>query len=298
MDIKSLSEKFYDYSVSIRGYKKDTILRYKNAINVYCKFANINDISQVSEENVRALFYYGRTERNWTPNTFHCYHKSLLVFFRWCIEQGFMTQQNPILAIEKPRIENRLPKKLTKQDTLKLLEIVDNFPWQSKFLRYRNYAMFATLIFCGLRKQELLRLKYGDVDIENLSVFVKLGKGNKDRIIPMSKKLGEILSKYLEERNKLKKTCSEFFVSLNKNVGLGDMGIKNLTTKIRQISGIDFTLHKLRHSYACLMISGGCDIYSLSRMMGHSSISTTQIYLHSSLDELRIQMAKHPLNDI
>ena len=298
MDIKSLSEKFYDYSVSIRGYKKDTILRYKNAINVYCKFANINDISQVSEENVRALFYYGRTERNWTPNTFHCYHKSLLVFFRWCIEQGFMTQQNPILAIEKPRIENRLPKKLTKQDTLKLLEIVDNFPWQSKFLRYRNYAMFATLIFCGLRKQELLRLKYSDVDIENLSVFVKLGKGNKDRIIPMSKKLGEILSKYLEERNKLKKTCSEFFVSLNKNVGLGDMGIKNLTTKIRQISGIDFTLHKLRHSYACLMISGGCDIYSLSRMMGHSSISTTQIYLHSSLDELRIQIAKHPLNDI
>ena len=222
MDIKLLAEKFYDYSVSIRGYKKDTILRYKNAINVYCKFAKINDVSQVSEENVRALFFYGRTERNWTPNTFHCYHKSLLVFFRWCIQQGFMAQQNPILAIEKPKIENRLPKKLTKQDTLKLLEIVDNFPWQSKFLRYRNYAMFATLVFCGLRKQELLKLKYSDVDIENLSIFIKLGKGDKDRVIPMSKKLGGILSKYLEERNKLKKTCPEFFVSLNKNVGLGE----------------------------------------------------------------------------
>ena len=296
--MKLLSQKFYDYSVSIRGYKKDTIKRYQNAINLYCKFAKIDDISQVSEENVRALFFYGRTERHWTPNTFHCYHKSLLVFFRWCIKQEFMAQQNPILNIEKPKIENRLPKKLTKQDTLKLLEIVANFPWQSKLLRYRNYAIFATFIFCGLRKQELLRLKYSDVDIENLTIFIKLGKGNKDRVVPISKKLAEILNKYVEERNKSKKTCPEFFVSFNRNTGLRDMGIKNLTTKIREISGIDFTLHKLRHSYACLMLQGGCDIYSLSRMMGHSSISTTQIYLHSSLDELRIQSEKHPLNYI
>ncbi len=293
-----LAQKFYDYSVSIRGYKKDTIIRYKHSINFYCTFTKINNISEVTEENIRALFFYGRTKRNWSVNTFLCYHKSLLVFFRWCIDQGFMKQINPLLSIEKPKLEKSLPIKLTKQETLKLLEIVDNYPWPCKFLRYRNYAIFATFIFCGLRKMELLNLKYSDIDIENLSVFVKNGKGNKDRIIPMNQKLATILTRYVEERNKLKKTCPEFFTSYTHNMGLSDTGIKNLTKIIQKSSETKFCLHKLRSSFACLMLQGGCDIYSLSKMMGHTSISTTQIYLYSSLENLRTQIAKHPLNDI
>lgn len=298
MNIHVLAQKFYEYSISIRGYSDYTIRRYKNAISVYANYAKIDDINEVTEENVRNLFFYGRTSRDWSASTFHCYHKSLLVFFRWCIEEGHMIKANPLLKIETPRIENRLPKKLTKQETLRLLEVVDNYPWPSKLLRHRNYAIFATLIFCGLRKQELLNLKYTDVDIENRSVFVKLGKGNKDRVVPMTDKLAVILTRYLTERMKTRKTCPEFFVSCNKNVGLNIMGLKNLTNRIKNASQIDFTVHKLRHSYASLMIQGGCDIYSLSRMMGHASISTTQIYLYSSLEELRLQIAKHPLNDI
>jgi site-specific recombinase XerD len=135
MDMRILCQKFYDYSVSIRGYSKNTILRYKHSISFYCAFAKVSHIEEVSEENVRALFYYGRAERNWTSNTFLCYHKSLLVFFRWCINEGFMKQKNPILGVEKPRLEKKLPTKLTKQSTLRLLEIVYNYPWAYKFLR-------------------------------------------------------------------------------------------------------------------------------------------------------------------
>ncbi len=297
MEMRALCQQFYDYSLSIRGYSKDTIKRYKFTLDFYCKFANITNINQVSVENVRALFFNGRSERNWSVHTFLVYHRSLCVFFRWCIGQGLITK-NPINEIEKPKLEKRLPSKLTKQDAFRLLEIVYNYPWQNKFLRYRNHAMFATFVFCGLRKNELLKLKYTDVDIDNLTIFIKQGKGSKDRILPMSPTLAIILTKYLEERMKHQKTCPEFFASLHRNTGLTYGGLRDIAVMIRKSSKINFTIHKLRHSFACMLLQNGCDIYSLSRLMGHSDISTTAIYLSASADHLRLQMAKHPLNDI
>jgi site-specific recombinase XerD len=296
MDIQILLQKFCDYLLSIRGYSKDTIRRYKYVVSGYCKIIGVSEISQVSDDNVRSLFYIGRTERNWSVNTFIVYHKTLLVFFRWCIKQGYM-EKNPVIDIEKPKLEKRLPTKLTKQMALHLLEIVDNYPYGYKFLRYRNHAIFSTFIFTGLRKQELLNLKYNDIDLENLSIFVRQGKGNKDRIIPISYSLAQTLKKYIDERKRLNKTNPEFFSSLRNNMGFTDNGLKKLVDQIRKSSGIKFSIHKLRHTFATLMLEGGCDIYSLSRMMGHSDIKTTTIYLSASADHLRSQMTKHPLNN-
>lgn len=258
---------------------------------------NVSEISQVNENNVRELFYKGRTERNWSPNTFIVYHKTLLVFFRWCVKQGYLTK-NPVEDVEKPKLESKLPFKLNKQTALKLLEIVYNYPYDSRFLRYRNHAIFSTFIFTGLRKKELLNLKYADVDLENFTIFVKQGKGNKDRIIPMSYTLAQTLKKYVEERKRFNKTCPEFFASSRGNMGFTDNGLKKLTDQMRAKSGIKFIVHKLRHTFATLMLEGGCDIYSLSKMMGHSDIKTTTIYLSASAEHLRGQITKHPLNDI
>ena len=276
MDIEILSQKFYDYSLYIRGYSKETIIRYRQVINFYCKFAHVSKLSEVTNENVRALFFYGRTERGWKSGTFILYHVSLMVFFRWCIAEKYMAK-NPIEDIEMPKLEKRLPSKLTKQNALRLLEIVYNYPYDYKFLRYRNHAMFSTFLFAGLRKKELLKLKLMDIDIQNLSIFVNQGKGSKDRIIPMSYTLAQSLKRYLEERKRLNKTCSEFFCSLNRNMGYTDNGLKRLVVQMRKASGINFTIHKLRHTFATLMLEGGCDIYSLSKMMGHSDIKTTTI---------------------
>ncbi len=292
-----LAQRFCDYSDSIRGYSKATIKRYKSIINYYCRSAGVKEISQVTDENVRELFYYGRIQRSWSTNTFIIYHKTLLVFFRWCIKQGYM-EKNPVIDIEKPKLEKKLPPKLTKQDALRLLEVVYNYPYGTKFLRYRNHAIFSTFIFAGLRKQELLNLKFTDVDLENLTIFVRQGKGSKDRIIPMSYTLAQTLKRYLEERKKLGRTCPEFFVSSRCNMGFTDSGLKVLTDRIREVSKIRFTVHKLRHTFATLMLEGGCDIYSLSKMMGHSDIKTTTIYLAASAEHLRSQMTKHPLNEL
>lgn len=252
-------------------------------------------MQEVTSDNVRSLFYYGRTQRNWTPNTFICYHKSLLVFFRWCMRQGLL-ESNPIEDIECPKVEKKLPKKLNKQDAMKLLEVVYNYPYKYKFLRYRNHAIFATFLYAGLRKNELLNLKLADIDLDNLTLFVRQGKGGKDRIIPLSFTLAESMKRYLRERRRINRTCPEFFVSKTLNGGLTETGLKRLIDSIQEASRTKFTAHKLRHTFATLMLEGGCDIYSLSKMMGHSDIKTTTIYLSASAEHLRSQILKHPLN--
>ena len=203
---------------------------------------------------------------------------------------------NPTEDIEIPKLEKRLPSRLTKQEALRLLEVVYNYPYEDKFLRYRNHAIYSMFIFAGLRRMELLNLKYTDVDIENLSIFVRQGKGSKDRIVPMSYTLAQSLKRYVEERKRRGKVCPEFFVALYPDMGFGDMGLKRLTDKIRKASKISFTIHKLRHTFATLLIEGGCDIFSLSKMMGHSDIKSTTIYLSASVEHLRAQITKHPLN--
>lgn len=297
MEIKTLLVKFCDYSLYIRGYSPDTIKRYKQAINSFCHQAGITSIEAVNGDNVRNYFYNGRIELKWKANTFICYHKTLVVFFRWCMENGHMIT-NPAVDIEVPKLERRIPPKLTKQEAMRLLEVVYNYPHKYHFLRYRNHAIFSTFIFAGIRRKELLNLKLTDIDLENKSLFVRQGKGNKDRVIPICDRLAETLGRYLVERQRLNKTCPEFFASLNRNMGLTSIGLKRLVQVIKVASGINFSIHKLRHTFATLMLEGGCDIYSLSRMLGHSDIKTTTIYLAASAEHLRGQMMKHPLNNL
>lgn len=295
MDIRPLLEQFCEYSSFIKGFSSTTIQRYKMVLQLYMNHARITQIEEVSDDNTREYFYWGRTEKHWSANSFITYHKTLVVFFRWCVERKLMAH-NPMDDIEIPKLTKRLPPKLTKQDALKLLEIVYNYPYDYPYQRYRNHAVFATFIFTGIRRKELLKLRFTDVDLENKSIFVNQGKGGKDRVIPICSTLGGILVKYLEERRRLKKTCPEFFTSLNRDGGFTNEGLKRAVVLFNKHSGIKFNVHRLRHTFATLMLEGGCDIFSLSKMMGHSDIKTTTIYLAASAEHLRGQMGKHPLN--
>ncbi|MBL7738908.1 MAG: tyrosine-type recombinase/integrase [Chitinophagaceae bacterium] len=297
MNIQNAAKQFYDYSIFIKGFAKATIKRYKLVIDFYCKITGVTEVEHATQASVRELLYYGRSQRNWSSNTAIVFHKSLMVFFRWCIQQGYLVE-NPVAGIEKPHLEQKLPQKLTRQNALRMLEIIYNYSWKNRFLRERNHAMFATFIFAGLRKSELLNLRYADVDIENLTIFIRQGKGSKDRIVPMSMTLAEILKRYLEERKKLIITCAEFFTSSTRNQGLTDDGLKHIVDHIKAVSGIAFSVHKLRHTFATLMLEGGCDIYALSKMMGHSDIKTTTIYLAATTEHLKAQIMKHPLNSV
>jgi site-specific recombinase XerD len=295
MEIQTVAPLFYEYSLLMKGYSKDTIRRYKYVLDSYCKFSRHTDIENITEADIRALLFYGRAQRKWSSNTAIIFHKTLFVFFQWCIAQKYISK-NPVTGIEKVKVEQKLPKKFTKQDTLRLLDIVYNFPHESAFQRYRNHALFAVLIFAGLRRSELIHLKYADVDIANCTIFVSQGKGKKDRFIPMPPTLTAILRQYIDQRKKHNITCPEFFASTRDSRGFTLHGLKHLVEKINKVCDLKFSVHKLRHTFATLMLEGGCDIYSLSKMMGHSDIKTTTIYLYASPEHLRSQMVKHPLN--
>jgi len=297
MEIQTATQQFCDYSIFVKNYSSSTIFRYKTSIKIFSKDVGVNDIAEITEKKVREWFLDGRINKHWTPSTFITYHKSLLVFFRWCNKQGLLPN-NPAEDIEMPKLFKKLPVKLTKQESMRLLEYVYNYPWGSKFLRQRNHAIFATFIFSGLRKSELLHLNYADVDVENMTIFVRQGKGKKDRIIPMAYRLADILQKYITERNELQKTCPEFFASFTNDRGFSESGLRHLVRHTKRRSKINFGMHRLRHTFATLMLEGGCDIYSLSKMMGHSDIKTTTIYLSATTEHLRGQMIKHPLNNM
>ena len=295
MGILELTERFCEHSQFIKGMLPSTIRRYHTVLELFVRRSGVQRLEEAREEAVRNFFFEGCTRHDWSAQTFHSYHKTLMVFFKWCIKEG-LCSDNPVAGIEVPRIAKSLPPKLTKQASLRVLEVVRNFPYSTSFHRVRNHAIFATFIYTGLRKQELLSLQLADVDIENLTLFVRRGKGAKDRIVPMTQNLAAILREYVAARERLGRTCPEFFVSHKHNMAMCESSLRRLINVIRAASAIPFTAHKLRHTFATLMLEGGCDIYSLSRMLGHSNITTTTIYLAASAEHLRAQMTKHPLN--
>lgn len=295
MNIELLLEDFCYYSSYIRGVSPRTVKRYREKIGAFYRAMEIKNIEEVSEKIVHNYFLQGRVNKKWKTTTYRTYYMTLIVFFRWCIKKGYL-ETNFAETLEVPKLEKSLPKAMRKKDASLLLEVAYNYPYSHSFLKYRNHAMFSMFLLTGLRKNELLNLKLTDVDIENLTVFVRQGKGNKDRIVPMSYTLAQSLKRYLLERKKQRRTCSEFFVSSNRNKGYSENGLKLLVNQLRKASGIYFTIHTLRHTFATLMLEGGCDIFSLSKMMGHSDIKTTTIYLSATAEHLRSQVVKHPLN--
>ena len=135
-----------------------------------------------------------------------------------------------------------------------------------------------------------------DVDLQNKIICVREGKGKKDRIVPLNYRLIDFLKEYLKDREKEKRVCPYFFVTLRKDEKLGEVAIKRLVQKLRDKSGIYFYPHLLRHTFAVLMLQGGCDLFVLSKMMGHSSIETTTIYLTATTAHMQNEIVKHPLN--
>jgi site-specific recombinase XerD len=292
MLLTTLYEKFYSFSLLERNLSPLTVKSYDLYLTMYREHVRISDIEEVAVSNVREMFHYGRSERQWSTSTYLNCYKALRVFFRWCIQEGYL-QDNPTSYIELPKQARRLPKGLGVHEVQQIFKTINKYSY-SKFLRYRNIAILATLIFTGIRKSELLNLHCTDIDLQSGSLFVRQGKGSKDRLIPINFELHKILKEYTATRIKVNKTCPEFFASSTYEMGFSDNGFRLLINKTSKLSGIKFTAHTLRHTFATLMLEGGCDIYSLSKLLGHTDIKTTTIYLGASIQHLRGQVSKHP----
>lgn len=294
MNILDLHFQFCQEAEVIRNFRPPTIRGYKNSFKDFLRYTRVESFDHIDTERLRAFLYHGRLDRGWTADTFLHHYKNLRAFLKWCVQRGYMSE-NPILKIDKPKLEKKLPKRITKQEAQKLLEYSFHRKYSYRFERYRNSAVIAIMIYAGLRSSEALNLKFNDIDLQNNIININQGKGGKDRIVPICLPLRRILLEYLTDRERLKRECVNFFTSLRDRPFTYN-GLKKVIDILRKETGINFSAHRLRHTFATLMLEGGCDLFSLQKMMGHSDIKTTTIYLSATVGHLQEQIRKHPMS--
>ncbi len=293
-EINQLHHRFCLYSLTFKGNTPRTIKWFRDDFLWFQRFANIESIEQLTKQLIESWIYKGKLEHNWAARTIRLRLQSLSLFLDWCVNEKII-EDNPCKRIPKPKLPKSIPKHLTEDQVGILLDWTKNYPYYSNFERLRTIAIISIFIYTGIRKAELINLKFADVDLKNKTLFIRLGKCGKDRLIPLHPSLIEILTDYLKDRKRLKKFCPYFFTSLNRDNKMGESVIKRMVDKLRIKSGIHFYPHLLRHTFATLMLEGGCNLFALSKMMGHSDIKTTTIYLGASKAHLQEQISMHPI---
>ena len=294
-EISILHEQFCQEALLVRNFRPSTIGWYRTCLKMFLGHCGgtVTTLTDITTERLRGYLYKKRLD-GWTADTFLNQYKGLKMFFKWCVQNGYM-QSNPIEPIQTPKLEKKLPKRISKQDALAVLDYAFHRKAAYRFERYRNRAVFGVMLYAGLRAQEVSNLKNGDVDLLNRVIRVNRGKGAKDRIVPISFALLRYLQEYVIDRKRLAKESDFFFTSAQGNGPFTYRALTKAVKKVKEGTGIDFTAHRLRHTFATLMLEGGCDLFSLQKMMGHSDIKTTTIYLSASVSMLQEQMMKHPL---
>jgi site-specific recombinase XerD len=149
--------------------------------------------------------------------------KAWVSFLDWGVKEGYF-EKNYMREHPVPKQPKQLPKYLSKEEAQRLLDWTKNFSYVYRFEKYRAIAVIGTFIFTGIRKAELMNLKMEDVDIQNRILTVKLGKGGKDRVIPLCFTVIEYYENYLKERARLNKYCPYFFTAMRQDTQIGTIG--------------------------------------------------------------------------
>lgn len=280
-------EKYLDYLKYERKLSNNTIYSYKNDLLMLKKNLNKN-FEYITTNDIKNFLKLSnqKSERTRAHNI-----TVFNNFYNFLVSENILPN-NPCENISQPKLTKKLPKYLTVEEVDKLLDIKLVSP-----LDYRNKAMLELLYATGVRISELLNLKIADIDLEEAFIRV-IGKGNKQRIIPM----GDVAIKYLklyvlENRNFLLKKKSSEYVFLN-NYGnkMTRQGFFKILKKQCLLSNIkqEISPHTLRHSFASHLLNNGADLRVIQELLGHSDISTTQIYTHLSTEKLKKDYQAHP----
>ncbi len=210
-------------------------------------------------------------------------------FFNFLLLEG-VVDTSPAEFVEGPKIGRKLPEVLTQDEIDRIIAVFDD---SSMPFGLRNAAMFEALYSCGLRVTELVELRLGDLFFNDGFIRVT-GKGDKQRLVPISNIAREKISKYLSVRNAKEGTEDVLFLN-NRGKRLSRQMVFMLLRKAAQMAGVDKTIgpHTLRHSFATHLMEGGANIRQVQEMLGHESILTTEIYTHLDTSHLRLTIDKH-----
>lgn len=282
MGLETQVADYLHYSQVERGLSRNTILSYNEDLKEFMAYLKTKELSSWNKIDRFVILDYLQYEnkQNKARNSVIHAVSTLRRFFRYLMQEKFISE-NPMVQVSSPKQAHPLPQVLTETEVNSLLDAPDT----STKYGCRDRAILETMYATGLRVSELVHLKLDDLHLE-MGLIQTLGKGNKERIIPIGDVAIDWLNRYLRDsRPQLLKNRQSPYVFLNAH-GSG-LSRQSIWKKIKQyvaLVGIkkDVTPHTLRHSFATHILENGADLRVLQELLGHSDISTTQIYTHIS----------------
>ncbi len=301
-DLDFYRKQFVNYLRLEKALSENTVFNYLFDLRKFFRFIeekhNIKDIKCINDKIIEAYIYYLRNLKSkkgdfYSSKSINRYISSLKSFFKYLLNEKYI-EANPTDIIDTPKMSRNLPEVLTIQ------EIDNMFSKAGISDKYecRDRAIMETMYASGLRVSELINLKINDI-YRSDGILRIFGKGAKERIVPIGSSALKFISIYLEKsRPYFNKPYSDDFVFLNfRGRCLSRMAVWNIITKYSKLASIkkDIHPHILRHSFATHLLEGGADIRIIQEMLGHSDISTTQIYTHIDRDYLiEVHKTYHP----
>lgn len=271
--------------------KLDLDMSQMNKVEI--KDISIDLLSSFTKFDTLNFLDYVAKERKNSPKTRARKLSALKIFFKClCVDLNLLTD-NPVKDIEFPKLPDRLPKYLSLNESLKLL---NNFNTDDTFFE-RDYCIVTLLINCGMRLSELVGINIQDIDFDEQSLRI-IGKGNKERMIHLNEACMNSINQYIAARKASETTTNALFLS-KQYKRISNRRVEQVVENALKNCNLDkrgFTTHKLRHTAATLMYQyGNVDTLVLKEILGHKSISTTEIYTHLGSDSIKQAMDASPL---
>jgi len=310
-DAPVLVKDFLSYMQTIKGKSINTVQVYLYDLRVFLRFIKLHkklvpedtdfdsiDISDVDENLLKSvtlsdLYSYMSFVSNSRSNSVYARARkvaSLKSFYKYLTNKAKVLDVNPAQELESPKIIKRLPRYLNIEESKKLLSSVDG-----KFSA-RDYAILTLFLNCGLRLSELVGINLNNIKNNTLRV---IGKGNKERVIPLNSACIEAINNYMKERPVEGVTDKNALFLSERRQRISKATVQHIVKKYIISAGLDprrYSTHKLRHTAATLMYKyGHVDIRTLQKLLGHESIATTEIYTHLDDQQLQNAVESNPL---
>lgn len=314
---------FLDYSITILNKSPNSVKEYNYDLNMFFKYIKLHfkmtnetdfkmivikdidiaTVKKITPEDILSFLSYLALNQNCKPATRARKISTIRIFFAYLSQKAKLIDVNPAQNIETPKKEKRMPKYLSLEDSRKLLDATLDDDDENK---ERDYAIITIFLNCGIRLSELVGINIKDIDFSENKLNV-IGKGNKERTIYLNKACINAIESYLKVRPvegiKLddKKSKDALFLSKRRE-RISKRTVQYIVDKELKKAGLDttkYSTHKLRHTAATLMYQyGNVDIRALQELLGHESISTTEIYTHVNNEQVRNAVEANPLADV
>ena len=288
-------------SNTIKEYNYDMVNFFKylkrenNEENIVINDITLDDLKKLKLDDLHAYLSYLKNDKKNEPATRARKVATLKTFFNYMTSKANLLEINPAQNLESPKIGKRLPKYLTLDESKELLAITKNE--DAKF-KERNFAIITLFLNCGMRLSELVGINLNHIDFKNEKLTV-LGKGNKERTIYLNKPCMEAINDYLKNRPKdgIKHDDKNALFISERKERISQRTVQQIVKSYLAKAGLNkYSTHKLRHTAATLMYQyGKVDIRALQELLGHESISTTEIYTHVSNEQIRAAVDSNPL---